>query len=232
MPAQVILFVLLRSGSFDVSICKYSILLIWAASSEVGTYRLCEQRRFRRACPSAQSRQNLCCSLTQAVSQEEPSDRKPDPWPLWMAGHAQLKFVMTECSKTQIRLTRPIYLSHLIDFESFLYSPANVALCAWNSRPPTHNVTSLNSDLSNKLPMSSLSRHSGTFTGVQFDWPETLTVSPTTLTLKKRIEPVMRKPVSGGLRPAKTQTGLLSYWGWLEFWNSAYIASKGIILSR
>ena len=27
---------------------------------------------------------------------------------LWMAGHAQLKFVMTECSKTQIRLTRPI----------------------------------------------------------------------------------------------------------------------------
>ena len=50
-------------------------------------------------------RQNLRCSLIQAVSQEEPSDKKPDPWPLWMAGHAQLKFVMTECSKTQIRLT-------------------------------------------------------------------------------------------------------------------------------
>ena len=78
----------------------------WAASSEFGTYRLCEQRRFRRACASAQSRQNLRCSLIQAVSQEEPSDRKPDPWLLWMAGHAQLKFVMTECSKTQIRLTR------------------------------------------------------------------------------------------------------------------------------
>ena len=79
----------------------------WAASSEFGTYRICEQRRFRRACASAQSRQNLRCSLIQAVSQEEPSDRKPDPWPLWMAGHARLKFVMTECSKTQIRLTRP-----------------------------------------------------------------------------------------------------------------------------
>ena len=26
---------------------------IWAASSEFGTYRLCEQRRFRRACASA-----------------------------------------------------------------------------------------------------------------------------------------------------------------------------------
>ena len=77
----------------------------WAASSEFGTYRLCEQRRFRRACASAQSRQNLRCSLIQAVSQEEPSDRKPDPWPLWMTGHAQLKFVMAECSKTQLRLT-------------------------------------------------------------------------------------------------------------------------------
>ena len=82
-----------------------SVLFKWTASSEFGTYRLCEQRRFRRACASAQSRQNLRCSLIQAVSQEEPSDRKPDPWPLLMAGHAQLKFVMTECSKTQIRLT-------------------------------------------------------------------------------------------------------------------------------
>ena len=40
-----------------------------------------------------------------AVSQEVPSDKKPDPWSLWMSGHAQLKFVMTESSKTQIRLT-------------------------------------------------------------------------------------------------------------------------------
>ena len=53
--------------------------IIWTASSEFGTYRLCEQRRFRRACASAQSRQNLRCSLIQALSQEEPSDRKPDP---------------------------------------------------------------------------------------------------------------------------------------------------------
>ena len=81
------------------------MIVIWTASSEFGTYRLCEQRRFRRACVSAQSCQNLRCSLIQEVSQEEPSDRKPDPWLLWMAGHAQLKFVMTECSKTQIHLT-------------------------------------------------------------------------------------------------------------------------------
>ena len=82
---------------------------IWAAPSEFGTYRLCEQQRFRWACASAQSHQNLRCSLIQAGSQEEPSDRKPDPWPLWVAGHAQLKFVMTECSKTQIRLTCHIW---------------------------------------------------------------------------------------------------------------------------
>ena len=81
----------------------------WATSSEFGTYCLCEQRGFRRACASAQSRQNLRCLLIQAVSQEEPSTRKPDPLSLWMAGHAQLKFVMTECSKTQIRLTRLNY---------------------------------------------------------------------------------------------------------------------------
>ena len=99
------------------------LLMNWTASSEFGTYRLCEQRRFRRACASAQSRQNLRCSLIQPVSQEEPSDRKPDPWPLSMAGHAQLKFVMTECSKTQIRLTGPNYfLGFLLDFILFVLS--------------------------------------------------------------------------------------------------------------
>ena len=61
---------------------KGTPLYNWAAPSEFVTYRLCEQQRFRRACASAQSRQNLRCSLIQTVSQEEPSDRKPDPWPL------------------------------------------------------------------------------------------------------------------------------------------------------
>ena len=61
--------------------------------------------------PSAQSCQNLRYLPIQAESQAEPSDRKPDPWPLWMAEHAQLKFVMTECSKTQIRLTGLTYIN-------------------------------------------------------------------------------------------------------------------------
>ena len=60
-------------------VCIVTADINGTASSEFGTYRLCEQRRFRRACASAQSRQNLRCSPIQAVSQEEPSDRKPDP---------------------------------------------------------------------------------------------------------------------------------------------------------
>ena len=115
----------------------------WTASSEFGTYRLCEQRRFRRACASAQSRQNLRCSLIQALNQEEPSDRKPDPWPLWMAGHAQLKFVMTECSKTQIRLTRlnwflPLIFQHIIFDASYINFGVKLFrskffICHWTS---------------------------------------------------------------------------------------------------
>ena len=105
-------FMKLRQSAIQRSTLKLGFVFTstnsnWTASSEFGTYRLCQQRRFRRACASAQSHQNLRCSLIQAMNQEEPSDRKPDPWPLWMAGHAQLKFVMTECSKTQIRLTGP-----------------------------------------------------------------------------------------------------------------------------
>ena len=103
------------------SLASGCVSSIWTASSEFGTYRLCEQRRFRRACASAQSRQNLRCSLIQAVSLEEPSDRNQDPWPFWMTGHAQLKFIMTECSKTQIRLTGLKYNSSFIKSLNFFF---------------------------------------------------------------------------------------------------------------
>ena len=66
--------------------------LIWVGSSEFGSYHLCESEG---SGDPAQSRQNLSCWLKQAMSQEELSDRKPDPWPLWMTGHEQLKFFMT-----------------------------------------------------------------------------------------------------------------------------------------
>ena len=35
-----------------------------------------------------------------------------------MAGHAQLKSVMTECSKTQIRLTEPVCLFVFANFDT------------------------------------------------------------------------------------------------------------------
>ena len=116
----------------------------WTASSEFGTYRLCEQRRFRRACASAQSRQNLRCSLIEAVSQEEPWDRKPDPWPLWMTGHAQLKFVMTECSKTQIRLTGLNYANIIVWFQLLIIIPILSNLSSWRKFYTLINSMSMN----------------------------------------------------------------------------------------
>ena len=92
----------------------------WAASSEFGTCHLCKQQRLRQACASVQSCQNLRCSLIQTVSKEESSDRLPDPWPLWMSGHAQLKFVLTECSQTQICLTFHNWLSMIHSTENKL----------------------------------------------------------------------------------------------------------------
>ena len=65
---------------------------------------------------------------------------------------------------------------------SKLHPPASIDLCTLNSCPPTLRKTSLKDELWNSWPKSSLSRHSGTLTGVQLDWPDTFTVSPTTLT--------------------------------------------------
>ena len=58
-------------------------------------------------------RQNLSCSLKQAMSQEEPSDRKPDPWPLWMTGHEQLKFFMTRNARRHKFAWRGPYSVHI-----------------------------------------------------------------------------------------------------------------------
>lgn len=60
--------------------------------------------------------------------------------------------------------------------------PARMALCAWNSRPPTDNVTSLNFSLSKRLPKSSDSLHSGTLNWITLLCPEIFTLSATTLT--------------------------------------------------
>ena len=105
--------------------------MIWAASSKFGTNCKCEQRRFRRACTSVQSCHNRRCSLIQAMSQEEPSNRKPDPWPLWLAVHAQLKFVMTECSKTQIHLTCHKWSDHFCSDSLPTTDPSRAVVSYW-----------------------------------------------------------------------------------------------------
>lgn len=76
----------------------------------------------------------------------------------------------------------------------YTYSlPANIALCAWNSLPPTDSVTSLNFWFSNNMPRSSDNRHSGTLNCIVLDWPEMFTLSATTLTWKHfKEEPTIR----------------------------------------
>ena len=65
---------------------------------------------------------------------------------IWMAGHAQLKFVMTECSKTQIRLTGLTFML-LTTCNAVPYSnavPYNIDL-DWMACPVdcTHNIIHL-----------------------------------------------------------------------------------------
>ena len=46
----------------------------------------------------------------QAVNQEEPSDRKQDPWPLWMAGHAQLNLSWRNARRHKFAWRGPFFL--------------------------------------------------------------------------------------------------------------------------
>ena len=50
----------------------------WASSWDYGTYQIGDQRRPRRACASAQSRQSLRCSHTWSMEADEESDQKSD----------------------------------------------------------------------------------------------------------------------------------------------------------
>ena len=70
----------------------------------IGTYRLCEQHRFRRACAFAQSRQNLRCSLIQAVSRGTFRQKAGSLAPLngWECAVNSWRN-----ARRQIRLTRP-----------------------------------------------------------------------------------------------------------------------------
>ena len=52
--------------------------LIWACTRDIGTYHIREERRLRRDCASAQSRQSLRFSHTQSMKVEEDSDQNLD----------------------------------------------------------------------------------------------------------------------------------------------------------
>ena len=63
------------------------IVNIWASSWDYGTYYIGDQRRLRRACASAQSRQSLRCSHTWSMEVDKGSNQKSDIKPHWKAAH-------------------------------------------------------------------------------------------------------------------------------------------------
>ena len=81
--------------------------LIWAGSSEFGSYHLCEQRRFGRSCASPES-QLLAQTSNESRGTFRQKARFLAPLNDWAL--AVKIFHDQECSKTQIRLTRPIFL--------------------------------------------------------------------------------------------------------------------------
>lgn len=76
----------------------------------------------------------------------------------------------------------PLFLlqNYTIMGQISLNLPANMALCAWNSLPPTANVTSENLSLSNRAPKSSDNLHSGTLNWTTLLCPLMLILSATT----------------------------------------------------
>ena len=81
--------------------------LIWAGSSEFGSYHLCEQRRFGRSCASPESHL-LAQTSNESRGTFRQKARSLAPLNDW--AWAVKIFHDQECSKTQIRLTRPIFL--------------------------------------------------------------------------------------------------------------------------
>lgn len=83
---------------------------------------------------------------------------------------------------------KTVNISHRKNSKLSNDSPARIALCAWNSLPPTESVTSLNFSLSKRLPKSSESLHSGTLNWIMLLCPDILTLSATTLTYSNEKE--------------------------------------------
>ena len=76
-----------------------------ASSWDYGTYHICNQRRLRRACASAQFRQSLRCSHTWNIEVDEGSYQTSVIQPHWMALHVCLKNEFTEDEKCHNLMT-------------------------------------------------------------------------------------------------------------------------------
>ena len=65
---------------FVICLTKFVLLDSLHISHIVGNdpFNICEKQRFRRACASAQTRQNLCCLLTKAVIQVKTAAKELD----------------------------------------------------------------------------------------------------------------------------------------------------------
>ena len=87
------------------SLIKHGKFNIRTASSESGNYRICEQRRFRWACACAVSPEPPLLAHTSNESRGTFRQKARSLAPLNGWACAVKIFVMTECSKTQIRLT-------------------------------------------------------------------------------------------------------------------------------
>ena len=72
---------------------------IGVSSWDYDSYHIGDQRRLRRACASAQSRQSFHCSHTGSMEVDEGSDKKSDIFPHWMAALVRLKNDFTEDEK-------------------------------------------------------------------------------------------------------------------------------------
>ena len=102
--------------SRHAKLMAYAACIIWTASSEFGTYSLYEQRRFRRACASAQSRQNPLLAHTSSESRGTFRQKARSLAPLngWACA---VKVGHDGCLKTQIRLTGLICANKLIQHD-------------------------------------------------------------------------------------------------------------------
>ena len=110
------------------------IIIKWASLWDYGSYHIGDQRRLRRACTSAQSRQSLRCSHTWSMELDEELDQKSDIYPHWMCiwrmilQRTKSTIISWDGSNVHIRRTKSTIISwNGSNVHSWLFS--YVALC-------------------------------------------------------------------------------------------------------